>query len=1089
MKIQKWLLLSAVLITVATDIVAEPDPNFWVFLCFGQSNMDGAGRIEQQDQTVDERFQVLAAIDMPTLGRRKGEWYPAIPPLCRDRGGLGPADYFGRTLVANLPESNKVGVINVAVPGCKIELFEKNTYQAYADTVPAWMASFISQYDGNPYQTLVEMAKIAQEDGVIKGILLHQGESNPNDDEWPDKVSAIYKNLIADLNLKAEEVPLLAGETVHADQGGICASMNTIIAELPQMIPNAHVISSRGCTCYRDHLHFDSAGYRTLGTRYGETMLSLLGYLGSGSTALSGDIGQIAEPVRDRETGQIPSSVSHSKEQVFQPTFESLEKVNPVPEWFKDAKFGIYFHWGVYSVPAFANEWYPRNMVIKGSAENKHHLETYGDPSQWPYDHFITGDQDKQGNFVQFAPKLKSEGGQFDPDEWAELFADAGAKFAGPVAEHHDGFSMWASRVNPWNAKDTGPKLDLVGLLTEAIRKKNMKIILSMHHAFNITGYYDAVPQTDDPKLQMLYGQQGKEKNESFWLSKHKEIIDHYQPDIIWQDFNLHRISRPVLLEFLSYYYNQAAEWGREVAATYKDGLNTGCAVLDYERGGPADITDNYWLTDDAISSSSWCYTEGISYYSKKQILHGFLDRISKNGNLLLNISPKADGTIPQEQKDILLAMGAWLHKYGEAVYATRAWEIYGEGPTKMGAAHGVMGAPSEGTAKDVRYTRSKDNSTLYAILLGWEKDQKELILGSLSSDRIDLKNLKSVELVNGEAGIYVPLKHRQKSEGLIIRLPERSFEELAYVLKLDFDGKIPALDRFADLNCKPHYYIVTGDNRGSLILGSDLALTGKRKDLSDQWRLKAAGKGIYGILNRADNEKAITCGASGQELAVLKITGKDNQLWKIEDARNGLFKISNKQFPNILLSLNPPAAEGSKAVALNSESSASPGWRLTEVCEMKQEAFKPNRIPGTIEAEDFDTGCPGDAFQDRNEMNEGGQYRLGEGVDIEKCAAGGYNVGWTHPGEWMAYTVVIPKSTAYLITFYVASAYDSGKLHLECDGEDKTGIISIPNTTGFQNWEVVKKTVQLDAGMHTLKLVVDGEFLNLDKMIFEEIK
>ncbi|HVO74920.1 MAG TPA: alpha-L-fucosidase, partial [Ignavibacteriaceae bacterium] len=411
----------------------------------------------------------------------------------------------------------------------------------------------------------------------------------------------------------------------------------------------------------------------------------------------------------------ITARISGQTQKDFQPNFESLEKSNPVPEWFKDAKFGIYFHWGVYSVPAFSNEWYPRSMYIQGSPENKHHIKVYGDPSQWPYTNFMTGANDKQGNFVQFAPKLKSEGGNFDPDEWAQLFADAGAKFAGPVAEHHDGFSMWASKVNPWNAKDMGPKLDLVKLLTDAIRKKNMRVILSMHHAFNITGYYNVVPQTNDPKLQMLYGQQGKEKNEAFWLSKHKEIIDNYKPDIIYQDFNLHVISQHVLLQFLAYYYNKAVEWNKEVVATFKDGLNTKCAVLDYERGGPPGITENYWLTDDAVSSSSWCYTEGIGYYSKKAILHSFIDRISKNGNLLLNISPKADGTIPQEQKDVLLAIGAWLKKYGEAVYATRAWQKYGEGPTKMGAEHGIMSAPSEGTAEDVRFTRSKDNTKLYA--------------------------------------------------------------------------------------------------------------------------------------------------------------------------------------------------------------------------------------------------------------------------------------------------------------------------------------------------------------------------------------
>jgi alpha-L-fucosidase len=778
---------------------------------------------------------------------------------------------------------------------------------------------------------------------------------------------------------------------------------------------------------------------------------------------------------------------AQTQKQDFQPTFESLEKVNPVPEWFKDAKFGIYFHWGVYTVPAFSNEWYPRSMYIKGSTENKHHVEMYGDPSQWPYTNFMTGAKDKQGNFIQFAPKLKSEGGKFDPEQWAQLFADAGARFAGPVAEHHDGFSMWASKVNPWNAKDMGPKLDLVGLLTDAIRKENLRIILSMHHAFNITGYYSVVPQTNDPRLQMLFGQQGKKKNETLWLSKHKEIIDNYKPDIIYQDFNLHVISQSVLLEFLAYYYNKAAEWNREVVATFKDGLNTKCAVLDYERGGPADVTDNYWLTDDAISSSSWCYTEGIGYYSTKQILHSFIDRISKNGNMLLNISPKSDGTIPQEQKNVLLAMGAWLKKYGEAVYATRAWEKYGEGPTKMGAAHGVMSAPIAGTAKDVRFTRSKDNTTLYTILLGWEKGQKEVILRSLSSSRIDCRNLKSVELINGEAGKYLPLNFTQDTEGLLVRLPERSFDELAYVLKLSFDGKIPPLDNYADINCAPHYYLVPGENPGSLVLGSDLTLTGKRKNIANQWKLESAGKGIYEILNRENGKKVIACSTSGHDLITSKFSGKDNQYWKIENARNGLLKISNKQFPSIILSVDAPLGAGKKAGLLNSENGSSFGWRLSEVCETKEEAFKPHTIPGTVEAEDYDTGCPGDAYYDADENNQGRQYRPNEGVDIDTCSAGGYTLGWTRAGEWLSYTVTVSKSAAYRISFYVASAYNSGKLHLECDGADKTGIISIPNTAGFQNWTIVKKTIKLEAGQHVLKVVVDGDLLNLDKMVFEE--
>jgi alpha-L-fucosidase len=787
-------------------------------------------------------------------------------------------------------------------------------------------------------------------------------------------------------------------------------------------------------------------------------------------------------------TAGMPYEISaQTEKQEYQPTFESLEKANPVPEWFKDAKFGIYFHWGVYSVPAFANEWYPRNMYIEGSAENKHHIETYGDPSEWPYNYFITGAKDRKGNFVQFAPKLKSDGGKFDPEEWAQLFADAGAKFAGPVAEHHDGFSMWASKVNPWNAKDMGPKLDLVDLLTKAIRKKNMKVILSMHHAYNITGYYDHVPKTNDPKLQKLFGQQGKEKNEAYWLAKHKEIIDNFKPDIIYQDFNLHLISQPVLLQFLAYYYNKVEEWNKEVVATFKDGLNTKCAVLDYERGGPPDITDNYWLTDDAVSSSSWCYTEGIGYYSSKAILHSFLDRISKNGDMLLNISPEADGTIPQAQKDILLAMGAWLKKYGEAVYSTRAWVKYGEGPTKMGSGHGIMGAPLEGTAKDIRYTKSKDYTTLYAILLGWEKEQKEVIQKSLSTDRIDLKNLNSVELINGEAGKYLSLTFKQDTEGLVVSLPERSFDEMAYVLKLNFDGKIPQYDNYLEVNCDPHYYIVPGSNsRGSLVLGEDLTLTSKKKALSSQWRLEREGKEIYKIVNRNKNDKALGCNISDHGLMISNYEGKDNQLWRIDDAHNGLLIISNKQFPNMKLAVSDFLAEGSKVELTNSDNSSNK-WKLMEVCELKQEVYKPHTIPGTIEAEDYDTGCEGDAYYDSDDINQGGQYRPNQGVDIEQCSAGGYNVGWTNVGDWMAYTVNVNKTATYNVSFLVASSYDSGKFHIESDGVDLTGVISVPNTKGFQNWTVVKKSIKLNVGQHILKFIVDGNLFNIDKIVFDE--
>lgn len=253
------------------------DPNFYIFLCFGQSNMEGNARIQAQDTIdVNPRFQVMETIDCNDLGRTKGNWYTAVPPLCRCRTGLTPADYFGRTLVENLPDEVKVGVINVSIGGCKIELFDKDKYQTYMETAPGWMKGMVNEYEGNPYGRLVEMAKLAQKDGVIKGILLHQGESNTNDSLWTKKVKLVYDNLMTDLNLQPENVPLLAGELVNADQGGACASMNAFIATLPQVIPNSYVIPSSGCQGAPDHLHFTAEGYRMLGKRYGKKMLEVL---------------------------------------------------------------------------------------------------------------------------------------------------------------------------------------------------------------------------------------------------------------------------------------------------------------------------------------------------------------------------------------------------------------------------------------------------------------------------------------------------------------------------------------------------------------------------------------------------------------------------------------------------------------------------------------------------------------------------------------------------------------------------------------------------------------------------------------------
>ncbi len=394
--------------------------------------------------------------------------------------------------------------------------------------------------------------------------------------------------------------------------------------------------------------------------------------------------------------------------------WESLNRHEQAPEWFRDDKFGIYFHWGVYSVPAFGNEWYPRNMHLKGRRENAHHLEKYGDPVEFGYDKFV--------------PQFTAE--KFDADEWAELFVKAGARFAGPVAEHHDGFSMWASKLTPWNAKNKGPRRDLTGELAQAIRKRGMKFVTSFHHARNNlwqkegkwTGHYDGVKKNypaalEDPQRAILYGYLPREQFLRMWLGKLQEVIDGYQPDLIWFDSWLHEIPDEVKCEFLAYYFNKAQETGQDVVVTFKqDDLPREVAVDDYEKGRANRATDFTWLTDDTISRGSWCYTEDLTIKPAAEVVQVLVDIVSKNGQLLLNISPKADGTIPCDQRSVLLDVGRWLAVNGEAIYGTRPWVIFGEGPTRMKKGGHFVGSLKY-SAQDIRFTTKGD--VLYATFLG----------------------------------------------------------------------------------------------------------------------------------------------------------------------------------------------------------------------------------------------------------------------------------------------------------------------------------------------------------------------------------
>lgn len=277
------LVLWAVMMTATISSIAQkqkPDPKFFIYLCFGQSNMEAGARPEKQDSVpVDKRFQMIAAVDNPKLNRTKGNWYVAEPPINRPENNMGPVDWFGRTMVANLPEEYRVGVINVSVAGAKIELWDKDNYKTYLDSAATWMQNICKQYDGNPYKRLVEMAKIAQQYGVIKGILLHQGESNSTDPDWPKKVKGVYNNLMKDLHLKSKKVPLLAGELKSKEENGVCYAFNTdILPNLKKEISNSYIISSKGVKGTPDKFHFNVTGMREFGRRYAVKMLELQGY-------------------------------------------------------------------------------------------------------------------------------------------------------------------------------------------------------------------------------------------------------------------------------------------------------------------------------------------------------------------------------------------------------------------------------------------------------------------------------------------------------------------------------------------------------------------------------------------------------------------------------------------------------------------------------------------------------------------------------------------------------------------------------------------------------------------------------------------
>jgi alpha-L-fucosidase len=463
------------------------------------------------------------------------------------------------------------------------------------------------------------------------------------------------------------------------------------------------------------------------------------------------------------------------------------------PEWFRDGKFGIMMHWGIYSVPAHGSEWYVRYMYGGNADLMKWHTEHFGPPTKFGYKDFL--------------PRFTAA--KWDPDAWAALFRQAGAKYVLAPGEHHDGFSNWDSAINPYNAKHYGPHRDLDGDLIKALEKAGLKTGISDHSAFHFE-FIPALPGSDeyDPAWKDFYSVADRSEAARIrfmhdWVAKRIETIDKYRPDLLWFDMGTDHRWDPLKIRVAAYYFNRAKEWGKEVGISAKGAAWVSGQIMDYEREGrsPLELTEWIWQPDDPITNKFGYVTEQKPYPAD-QFVWKLVENVSKNGNLLLNVSPRADGTIPQEQQDVLLAIGRWLGINGEAIYGTRPWTRYGEGPAADAAAEAMIAARAKGfagrtngqnqgnaavsggglprhgyTPRDIRFTRHAD--TLYATVMSWPAG--EVVIASLAAGRAPAGRIERVELL-GHSG---SLPFTQDAAGLHVSFPAERPCDYAYALRI----------------------------------------------------------------------------------------------------------------------------------------------------------------------------------------------------------------------------------------------------------------------------------------------------------------
>jgi alpha-L-fucosidase len=434
-------------------------------------------------------------------------------------------------------------------------------------------------------------------------------------------------------------------------------------------------------------------------------------------------------------------------------------------------------------VPAFGNEWYPRNMYLQNSREFVYHQKVFGHQSKFGYKDFI--------------PMFTAE--KFDAAAWADLFRRAGAKFVVPVAEHHDGFAMYDSALSQWTAAKMGPKRDIIGELAAATRKKGMVFGVSSHraeHWWFFNGGRDFDSDVQDPAYADLYGPAVSLPNDRYgldvkprpdaafledWLARCSELVDKYQPQLVWFDWWIEQtVFQPYLQRFAAHYYNRGLEWGKGVAINYKNkSFTEKSAILDIERGQLKDIRPMLWQNDTSVSKNSWGYIQHHDYKTGTSIIHDLIDVVSKNGALLLNIGPRPDGTIPEPEQAILVEIGRWLAINGEAIYDTRPWKVYGEGPTEVFEGGFTDTKRAAFTSRDIRYTTKGD--TVYAILLGWPETGEATIGWLRAGSPLYPGEIQSVTLL----GSAEPLQWSRDASGLKVKLPAQKPCDVAFVLRI----------------------------------------------------------------------------------------------------------------------------------------------------------------------------------------------------------------------------------------------------------------------------------------------------------------